>query len=84
MDRSDERRDAITAALQEIGPADMGEKSAVLVGWVLVCDWMDEDGERWLSKGHSASIPAWVAAGLHHEALNGTWPSSSPDADDDE
>lgn len=73
MDNSDPRRDAIHTTLQELGPADM-DKQAVLVGWAIVLDWMDEDGERWLSKAHSATIPAWSANGLYHEALYGPFP----------
>lgn len=77
-DESDPRRDSIHERIQELGPPDM-EKHAVLVGWVIVCDWMDEDGERWLSKGHSSSIPTWTAEGMHHEALYGDWPSGEED-----
>ena len=80
MDKSDERRDAIHALVQELGPAGV-DKAAVLTGWSIVCDWMDEDGERWLSKAHSATQPYWVANGYHHEALYGEWPEG--DADDD-
>lgn len=80
-DESDPRRDALHHFLQEQGPAEI-DKQAVLVGWVVVQDWMDEDGDRWLTRAHSASIPTWVAAGLHHEALNGNWPDR--DSDDDE
>lgn len=83
IDRSDPRRDRVHEVLQELGPQDI-EKHAVLVGWALVCDWMDEDGERWLTKCHSASIPTWSAAGMHHDALNGHWPSADDDEDDDE
>jgi hypothetical protein len=81
VDDSDPRRDEIHAKLQELGPANI-EKEAVLVGWVIVCDWMDEDGERWLSKGHSATIPRWTADGMHHEALYGNWPERNS-ADDE-
>jgi hypothetical protein len=81
-DPSDERRDAIHALLQELGPAGV-EKSAVLVGWAVVADWMDESGERWLSKAHSATVPTWIANSYHHEALYGEWPDGDPDEDDD-
>lgn len=72
-DNSDPRRDAIHQFLNDQGPADM-ERNAVLVGWVIVCDWMDDEGERWLSKAHSSSITTWGASGMHHDALYGTWP----------
>lgn len=82
MDSSDPRRDRIHEVLQELGPEGI-DRHAVLVGWVIVTDWMDEDGDRWLSKGHSASIPTWTAEGMHHEALYGNWPSGASDSDDD-
>ena len=82
MDVSDPRRDTIHQTIQELGPAGM-EKQAVLVGWAIVCDWMDEDGERWLSKAHSASLPTWSADGLHHAALYDHWPNSAADEDND-
>ena len=78
MDASDPRRDAIHQKLQELGPAGV-EGNAVLVGWAIVCDWMDDKDERWLTKTHSASVPGWHAAGMHHEALNGDWPDTDED-----
>lgn len=82
IDPSDPRRDAIHELLQQQGPAGV-EKQAVLVGWAIVCDWMDTEGSRWLSKAHSATIPSWSADGMHHEALYGTWPADEEDEDDD-
>jgi hypothetical protein len=63
------------AALQSISQDEM-PAGAVLTGWVLVSEWMDTDGERWLTKGHSASKAEWEAAGMHHEALYGDWPGT--------
>jgi len=83
MDNSDPRRDTIHQTIQDLGPADI-DKQAVLVGWVIVCDWMDEDGERWLSKAHSASIPGWTAEGMHHQALYANWPEHDPDDEEPE
>jgi hypothetical protein len=71
---NDPARDAIHDAIQEHAP--IGSE-AVLTGWVLVAEWMDHDGERWLSKAHAASTPAWAANGMHHEALHGQWPDDS-------
>lgn len=82
MDESDPQRDAVHASLQEIGPADI-DGATVLTGWVLVCEWMDESGNKWLSKAHSASVTAWAAAGLHHEALYGDWPDGEDSEEDD-
>ncbi len=79
-DDSDPQRDAIHERLQESGPIGMEEgKSAVLTGWAVVAEWMDEDGGKWLTKCHSASLTTWTAAGFHHEALNGYWPTTEDD-----
>lgn len=79
IDNSDAQRDAIHAALQETGPLNTEDKSAVLSGWVVVTEWMDEDGDRWLAKAHAASLTNWTAAGFHHEALYGEWPEPGED-----
>ena len=70
MDRSDPARDSIHETIQ----ANMGPDGAILTGWALVAEWADGGGERWLSKGHCATTPAWAAAGYFHEALYGQWP----------
>lgn len=67
-DVSDDVRDAIHAAIQEHGMKTL-DKPAVLVGWALVCDWSDTDGERWLSRGWSHSLPRWFAEALYREGL---------------
>ena len=71
MDNSDPSREAIHEAIQKHMPT--GD-NAVLTGWAVVAEWMDHDGERWLSKGHSASLAAWTANGMWHEAIYGVWP----------
>jgi hypothetical protein len=71
VDLSDPSREAIHEALQEHMPR--GE-DALLTGWVIVAEWVDHEGERWLSKGHAASTSSWTAKGMLHEALNGDWP----------
>jgi hypothetical protein len=75
MDLSDPHREAIHDAIQQ--NARMGaEDGAVLTGWALVAEWMDADGERWLTKGHAAHTTSWGANGMYHEALFGEWPGS--------
>jgi hypothetical protein len=79
-DDSDPQRDSIHERLQETGPINGQEgKAAVLTAWVVVTEWMDEDGGKWLSKCHSSSLPTWSAAGFHHEALYGDWPTVEDD-----
>jgi hypothetical protein len=76
-DDSDARRDELHAFLQQQGPPredeDVPEGAAVLTGWVVVAEWMDEDGTRWLSRGWSASKAKWEADGMIHEVLYGKW-----------
>lgn len=72
MDASDPARDAIHDAIQEHAPRG---QDAVLTGWVMVAEWIDHQGERWLTKGHSQSTANWAASGMYHEALYGEWPS---------
>jgi hypothetical protein len=69
-DQSDPSRDAVHDAIQQHMP--MG-REAVLTGWVIVAEWMDHHGERWLTKGRAATTPAWSGDGMHHEALYGEW-----------
>lgn len=49
-------------------------QDAILTGWAVVAEWVDHDGERWLSKASAASTTAWAANGMHHEAIYGKWP----------
>jgi hypothetical protein len=67
-DNSDAKRDAIHTVLQANGPLD---GAALLTGWAVVAEWMDADGDKWLTKTHSASIATWAAKGMHYEAING-------------
>lgn len=77
-DDSDERRDQIDALLQELGPADP-DRPAILTGWAVVTEWMDDTGDRWIAKAHSASLADWHARGLHHAAIFGDWEQSDDD-----
>ena len=70
---SDPAREAIHAAIQENAPRGEG---AILTGWALVAEWIDRDGERWLSRAHAPSTASWAARGMHHEAIYGAWPDS--------
>lgn len=71
-DQPDPRREAVHQAIQ--AHALRGE-DALLTGWVLVAEWLDHDGERWLTKAHAASTSSWTARGMHHEAIYGGWPT---------
>lgn len=77
---SDPSRDRIHEVLQEVGVLNGGTnhegRSALLTGWVVVTQWIDDDGETWISKAHSSSLQYWAANGMHHEALYGEWPTA--------
>lgn len=49
----------------------MDESDPKRDAFAIVVEWMDENGERWLSKAHSASIADWMAKGMHYEAIHG-------------
>lgn len=58
-------------------------QGAVLVGWVVVAEWMDEDGRFWLTKqsGDAAGekgVATWKEGGYLHEALF-RWPDEKDD-----
>lgn len=71
--------DLIHAAIQEHAPEAVN--GGVLVGFALVTEWMDPDGDRWLAKFISANLTSWAAKGYWHEALHGDW---ADDDDEDE
>lgn len=62
--------------LQEIGPPGKEELgSAVLTDFVVMAAWMDEDGERWLSRMYPPETPYWVAIGMLRDGELGDWRS---------
>lgn len=59
-------------------------ESAFLLGYVVLAEWMDADGTRWLTRnagnGQGEFIPAWQLNGYLNEALN-NWPSVDDEAE---
>lgn len=76
IDQSDPARDAIHEAIQKHAPRG---QDALLTGWALVAEWVDHDGDRWLSKAHAAPTTLWAANGMMHEAIYGEWPEHGED-----
>lgn len=66
--------DVITTAIQATGNAIAD--GALLTGYILVAEWVDPDGQRWLSRGASTGTTSWQRAGWLHEALH-NWPDNS-------
>lgn len=84
-----ELRQRLTAAIQEDGPRINGDDEPVVcTGWVLVAEWVDTQGVKWLSvnSGDAAGEPltTWGKSGMLNEALNGDWPEFLLDEEDDD
>jgi hypothetical protein len=67
-------RTALHDTIQTAGPGtDELPAGALLIGWVLVADWMSPDGDRWLSRECGGAtrdrLPGWQERGYLHEAL---------------
>src|ERR1017187_1135910 len=72
----DDSRAAIHEAIREHA---VRGQDAILTGWYLVAEWIDHDGERWLSRAYAAATSEWAAKGMCHEALYGDWPDGGDD-----
>jgi hypothetical protein len=65
-------REIIEGAIGSTGPQALhGE--GMLTGWVLVAEWMDTQGERWLSKFASEGSTQWQIQGYMHHSLYESW-----------
>jgi hypothetical protein len=52
----------LTDAIQRLAtPED--HPNALLNGFVLIAEWVDESGERWLTRGLPPTQPDWVNTG---------------------
>lgn len=61
-------------------------EEAVLVNAIVVAEWVDLDGNRWISRiatteGGDRTPPAWTSEGLLHHALFADW--TGEDGDDE-
>ena len=77
-------RQRIGQALQANGPGFHDERApvaATCIGWVVIAEWMDETGGKWLSKNSSdaggETLTTWQMNGMLHEALHEAWPSGT-------
>lgn len=72
-------------SIQGTNDQDDEVQGAVLIGFVVVGEWMDSEGGRWLTRmdgtnGGEAALTTWQSQGYLHNALN-DWPT---DYDQDE
>lgn len=74
-DDGDPRREKTREFFQLLGPSDPDEAGSVLTGWVVVQEWMNPAGEKFLIRAWDPSLAAWGAKGLMHEVLYGDWPA---------
>ena len=88
-DEARQMRQRIGAAIQADGPGFHDANAAVAAtctGWVVMAEWMDETGGKWLSKNSgdagSERLTLWQENGMLHEALLGEWPTRDPDDED--
>lgn len=75
---ADAEREALAVAIRDTCSGPMSQNvngTALLTGYVLVAEWMDESGERWLSRidGPPGAVTGWHRDGMLHEALYGEW-----------
>jgi hypothetical protein len=46
----------------------------MLVGWVVMAEWMEPSGDRFISRMLCEGSTPWQAKGYMFEGLNGKWP----------
>ena len=78
----------IHSAIQDEAPSVVDDedeaKPAILTNWIAICEWVDERGEKMLSRWQSPGTPGWHVRGLLHEALfNWTGPWQAVEEDDE-
>ena len=59
----------------------LDDEPLVLTSWVLVSEWMDADGARWLDRLWSPTSTRWLREGMLHAALYG---DDQPDPEGDD
>jgi hypothetical protein len=48
----------------------------LLVGWVVMAEWIEPGGDRFISRLLCDGSTPWQAKGYLFEGLNGVWPSN--------
>lgn len=56
--------DAIRSALSENREELSGGPEAMLTGWYVVSEWVDSEGQRWLSRICDEESTVWARVGL--------------------
>lgn len=74
-------RAAIGEVLQEHPSGTDLPPGSLLTGWVVVTEWMDPDGERWIEAMQAEQTAGWHRSGMLFEALHG-WSAFAEHEDD--
>jgi hypothetical protein len=83
-------RPQLHEAIQTTASLDDDLEGAVLLGWVMVAEWVAPTGKRWLSRldgtANGSGCPDWQREGYLHNALfsDGFDNTDGPDDDDDD
>lgn len=82
MDDPTHNHDAFVEAVQDAS----GIEDAVLVSYALVCEWVDTEGKRWLSRidadASGTRLSAWQRQGLLFNALHTPWNDDNDHTED--
>jgi hypothetical protein len=79
--------EAIARAIHDSRPE--GPDDSLLVGFVVVCEWVNSDGVKWLSKisadgtGDPTRITFWQEHGYLNEVLN-NWPNDYEEEEEED
>lgn len=60
---------------QLLGAPEADDAGSVLTGWVVVQEWMNPDGCKFLVRAWDEALPLWTVKGIMHEVLFGDWPA---------
>lgn len=73
----DEQKHLVHEAIEASQQGNETLEEGVLIGWIVVAEWLNYDGTRSLMRmggtPGGAQPPEWQARGYLHEALFGTW-----------
>jgi hypothetical protein len=65
-----EEQEGIDRTIGEFPP----KEDVLLVGWVVMAEWMEPGGDRFISRLLADGSTPWQAKGYLYEGLNGVWP----------
>jgi hypothetical protein len=69
---TDAELEALHSAIQANG--DPSLPGALLSHWIIIAEWVDDEGEPWLSRRSSENMTTWLRRGMLHDALDeATW-----------